>query len=200
MTRRNKREGGSAADTEYRSAELTALQEGEQGIAGYASVFNAPTLLYTFDGVEYWETVDTGAFAGADLSNVVLRYNHSDHFSVLARTSNDTLRLHVDETGLHIEADIAKTSQGKDVYELIRRKDVTKMSYGYIVAKDYIEKKSEDKYLRHVSKIKKVVDVSVVDFPAYDETNVDLVMRSFARMEKDALEMCRKHLFLKGKM
>ena len=49
-------------------------------------------------------------------------------------------------------------------------------------------------------KSKKVVDVSVVDFPAYDETNVDLVMRSFARMEKDALEMCRKHLFLKGKM
>lgn len=74
------------------------------------------------------------------------------------------------------------------------------MSYGYVVEKDYIEKVSDTKYLRHISKIKKVVDVSVVDFPAYDETNVDIVKRSIEVMEKEVLQMKRKELEIKSKI
>ena len=146
------------------------------------------------------EAVAAGAFDGADLSNVVLRYNHSDNFSILARTSNDTLRLSVDERGLHIEADIAETSQGKDIYELIRRKDITKMSYGYIVDKDYIEKVSDTKYVRHISKIRKVVDVSVVDLPAYNATDVDVVRRSFDGFKEELLKLEREKILLKSKI
>ena len=186
--------------TEFRSAELTASRDERQTIDGYAAVFNAATLLYTFDGIEYWETVDAGAFDGTDLSNVVLRYNHSDNFSILARTSNDTLRLNVDDRGLHIEADIAVTSQGKDIYELIRRKDITKMSYGYIVEKDYIEKVSETKYIRHIARIRKVVDVSVVDLPAYDSTDVDVIKRSVDCFNEEILKSMRKKIELKSKL
>ncbi|WP_314663553.1 HK97 family phage prohead protease [uncultured Selenomonas sp.] len=186
--------------TEFRSAELTASRDERQTIDGYAAVFNAATFLYTFDGIEYWETVDAGAFDGADLSNVVLRYNHSDNFSILARTSNDTLRLNVDDRGLHIEADIAVTSQGKDIYELIRRKDITKMSYGYIVEKDYIEKVSETKYIRHISKIRKVVDVSVVDLPAYNDTDVEVIKRSVDCFNEEILKSMRKKIELKSKL
>ena len=144
--------------TEFRSAgyaEAATAEESRQTIEGYATIFNAATCLYSANGVDYWEVVDAGAFDGADLSNVVLRYNHSDNFSILARTSNDTLRLSVDERGLHIEANIAETSQGKDIYELIRRKDISKMSYGYIVEKDFIVKVSDAKYVRHIAKIKR---------------------------------------------
>ena len=149
--------------------------------------------------MDYWEVVDAGAFDGADMSNVVLRYNHSDNFSILARTSNETLRLSVDERGLHIEADIAETSQGKDIYELIKRKDISKMSYGYIVDKDYIKKISETKYIRHISKIKKVVDVSVVDLPAYDATDVEVVKRSFNKFDEELLKIQRGIILLKSK-
>ena len=190
--------------TEFRSVGYAEVpqntEESRQTIEGYATIFNAATCLYSANGVDYWEVVDAGAFDGADLSNVVLRYNHSDNFSILARTSNDTLRLDIDERGLHIEADIANTSQGKDIYELIRRKDITKMSYGYIVDKDYIEKISETKYVRHIAQIRKVVDVSVVDLPAYDATDVDVVERSFEGFKEELTKIQREKIALKAKI
>ena len=193
-----------AENTEFRSvgyAEVPQnVEESRQTIEGYATIFNAATCLYSANGVDYWEVVDAGAFDGADMENVVLRYNHSDNFSILARTSNETLRLNVDERGLHIEADIAETSQGKDIYELIRRKDISKMSYGYIVDKDYIEKISDTKYVRHISKIRKVVDVSVVDLPAYDATDVDVVKRSFEGFKEELLKIQREKITLKSKI
>lgn len=184
---------------EIRSADLIASTENtKQTIEGYATIFNSETLLYSMSGIDFYETVDTGAFDCTELSNVVLRYNHSDHFSILARTSNNTLRLSIDKIGLKIEADIAKTTQGKDIYELIKRKDISKMSYGYIVDKDYIEKVSERKYVRHISKIKKLIDVSVVDIPAYDETNVKIMQRSFESLEKEIA--LRKSIEIKAKI
>lgn len=189
--------------TEFRSvgyAEAATVEESRQTIEGYATIFNAATCLYSSNGVDCWEVVDAGAFDGADMENVVLRYNHSDNFSILARTSNDTLRLNIDERGLHIEADIAETSQGKDIYELIRRKDISKMSYGYIVDKDYIEKVSDTKYIRHISEIRKVVDVSVVDLPAYDATDVDIVKRSFESFNEELLKIQRGKILLKFKI
>ena len=190
--------------TEFRSVGYAEVpqnaEESRQTIEGYATIFNAATCLYSANGVDYWEVVDAGAFDGADLSNVVLRYNHSDNFSILARTSNDTLRLSIDERGLHIEADIAETSQGKDIYELIRRKDISKMSYGYIVDKDYIEKISDTKYLRHIAKIRKVVDVSVVDLPAYNATDVDIVKRSFDKFDEELTKIQRGIILLKSKI
>ena len=202
MKAKNKKEGDKMAEnTEFRSADLIAsTEESKQTIEGYATIFNSETYLWSFDGVDFYEIVDAGAFDNADLSNVVLRYNHSDNFSILARTSNDTLRLNVDERGLHIVADIAETSQGKDIYELIKRKDISKMSYGYVVDKDYIVKMSETKYVRHISKIKKVVDVSVVDLPAYDETNVDVVKRSFEGFQEELMKIQREKILLKAKM
>nr|DAH99892.1 MAG TPA: prohead serine protease [Caudoviricetes sp.] len=189
--------------TEFRSvgyAEAANVEQSRQTIEGYATIFDAATCLYSLNGVDYWEVVDAGAFDGADMKNVVLRYNHSDNFSILARTSNDTLRLNVDERGLHIEADIAETSQGKDIYELIKRKDINKMSYGYVVDKDYIEKVSEAKYVRHISKIRKVVDVSVVDLPAYNATDVDIVKRSFDKFDEELLKIQREKIVLKAKV
>ena len=190
--------------TEFRSVGYAEVpqntEESRQTIEGYATIFDTATCLYSSNGVGYYETVDSGAFDGADLSNVVLRYNHSDNFSILARISNNTLRLNVNERGLHIEADIAETSQGKDIYELIRRKDINKMSYGYIVDKDYIEKVSETKYIRHISKIKKVVDVSVVDLPAYDATDVEVVKRSFDKFDEELTKIQRGKILLKSKI
>ena len=190
--------------TEFRSSGYTEIpqniEESKQTITGYATIFDAATCLYSSDGIDYWEVVDKGAFDNADISNVVLRYNHSDDFQILARTSNDTLRLNIDERGLHIEADIAETSQGKDVYKLIERKDISGMSYSYIVDKSYIEKVSNTKYVRHISEIRKVVDVSVVDSPAYNATNVDVVKRSFDKFKEELLEIQREKIVLKAKI
>ena len=134
------------------------------------------------------------------MADVVLRYNHMENFTILARTSNDTLHLAIDDKGLKVTAALAETTQGKDIYELIRRKDIAKMSYGFIVDQEYIEKVSEMKYVRHISKIARVVDVSVVDVPACDDTSIDIARRSMAAFMEEILTARKEHLRLKSKM
>ena len=168
-------------------------------VKGYAVVFNVPTLLYESNGIKYYEQVDKNALTNADMKNVVFRYNHNDDFQVLARTSNNTLTLNVDGKGLYIEADLAPTTAGKDIYELIKRKDVNKLSYAYVVETAHYEKKSNNEYVRIIDSIKKLVDVSAVDFPAYHQTNLDVVKRSFENVVNE-VEQKRKQIELKSKL
>lgn len=188
-------------EIEYRNAESEISSSSDEGlkVKGYAVVFNVPTLLYESDGIKYYEQVDKNALTNADMKNVVFRYNHNDDFQVLARTSNNTLTLNVDGKGLYIEADLAPTTAGKDIYELIKRKDVNKLSYAYVVETAHYEKKSNNEYVRIIDSIKKLVDVSAVDFPAYHQTNLDVVKRSFENVVNE-VEQKRKQIELKSKL
>ena len=56
------------------------------------------------------------------------------------------------------------------------------------------------KYVRHISKIASVVDVSVVDVPAYDDTSIDIARRSMAAFMEEILTERKEHLRLKSKM
>lgn len=188
-------------EIEYRNAESEISSSSDEGlkVKGYAVVFNVPTLLYESNGIKYYEQVDKNALTNADMKNVVFRYNHNDDFQVLARTSNNTLTLNVDGKGLYIEADLAPTTAGKDIYELIKRKDVNKLSYAYVVETAHYEKKSNNEYVRIIDSIKKLVDVSAVDFPAYRQTNLDVVKRSFENVVNE-VEQKRKQIELKSKL
>ena len=79
---------------EYRSSSWEA-SEGEK-IAGYAVVFEQRTVLFKDPktGYEYGEIIDRHALDGADLSDVILRYDHEGR--VLARTRNGSLKLSID--------------------------------------------------------------------------------------------------------
>ena len=95
---------------------------------------------------------------------------------ILARTRNKTLILAADDHGLAIQADIADTSTGKDVYELIRRGDLDKMSFAFTVEKQKVEYDERAKTcIRTILKFDKIFDVAVVDFPAYDGTEISTV-------------------------
>lgn len=187
-------------EIEYRNTENEIIsEENDLKVKGYAVVFDSKTLLYESDGIKYYETVDKTAFDNADMSNVVFRYNHDDSFQILARTSNNTLKLNVDKKGLKITAELANTTAGKDIYELIKRHDISKMSYAYIVDKADYEKVSDVEYVRHIKSIKRLIDVSAVDFPAYNETELDIVKRSFENVINES-EMKRKQLIIKSKI
>ena len=67
-------------------------------VEGYATTFNKPYLLYEFDGVQYFEVIDRNALVDADMSDVIMQYNHEG--KVLARQSNKTLGIEADESGL----------------------------------------------------------------------------------------------------
>jgi HK97 family phage prohead protease len=141
-------------------------------VEGYASIFDQPTVLYEYGGVQYSEMVATGAFDDADMSDVAFRYNHDDTVMIMARTRNKTLTLTVDAKGLAIRANLANTTAGRDLYELIGRGDIDKMSIGFIVEEDTY---NNDTNLRTINKFGRILDVSAVDFPAFDQTSIGVV-------------------------
>lgn len=163
---------------EFRNLEMRAAEDGgeELHVEGYAAVFNQRTLLWEspFSGTKYYEIIDPGAVdARTDISDVILRYNHSDSALILARSSNGTLTVTPDATGLKISAKIAPTTAGKDIYQLIKRGDISKMSFAFSVDKDSWESDQEAKTeTRTIQHIRSVCDVSPVDFPAYDGTSI----------------------------
>ena len=163
---------------EIRNVEIRAADGGgeELHVEGYAAVFQQRTLLWEspFSGTKYYEIIAPEAVdSRTDMSDVILRYNHSDAALILARSSNGTLTVTPDETGLKISAKIAPTTAGKDIYQLIKRGDISKMSFAFAVDKDEWENdqanNTQTRTIRHISM---VYDVSPVDVPAYDGTSI----------------------------
>ena len=141
-------------------------EDDKMEIKGYAAVFNSP------ETYGYTELIAPTAFDEADLSDVVLRYNHEDTFMVLARTRNGSLKLNVDNTGLLMDAILQDNIQAhKDIYNAIDSGLIDKQSFAFVVAEDEYD---YDTDTRTITKIGKVYDVSVVDQPFYNATDVSV--------------------------
>lgn len=141
-------------------------------IKGYAVVFDSP------ENYGYTEVIAPTAFDEADMSDVVLRYNHNDSFMVLARTRNKSLQLEVDKDnkygkrGLYMKADLQDDiTAHKDVYNAIISELIDKQSFAFTV-EEY--KYDYDTDTRTITKIGKLFDVSVVDQPFYNATDVSV--------------------------
>lgn len=180
------------AKTEIRMGLLeqpTENEESKQLVEGYAAVFNQRALIWEseWSGWKYMEVIDRNAFAGADMTDTVFKYNHGDVAMVLARANNNTLNLSVDDKGLRMSADIIDTTNGKDVYKLIKRGDLNKMSFAFTVKNERMEADKENKiYTRTITAFDKIYDVAVVDFPAYDGTSIQARSQEyFVDLEKD---------------
>lgn len=175
-------------DREFRqfaSFELRAVQpEGDAPggealyIEGVAAPFNSPTVLYSFEGIDYKEQIDGRAFDGADMSDVIFNYNHGG--KVVARTRNKTLELWVEADGLHVRARLDGTEEGRALYQEIAGGYIDRMSFAFTIAPGGSEYDILQ-HLRTVKKVKKVYDVSAVDIPAYDTTSLNA--RNFFSVE-----------------
>lgn len=171
---------GTQNKEEYREAVINT--DKDMLVTGYAAVIDSPTVLFKDEnGTEYKEVFAKGCFDNTDFTDTVFRYNHNDSFELLARTSNNTLTIKNDDKGLKIMANIANTSQGKDIYTLIKRRDITKMSIGFVVRNDYYDVQTRTRYIMDVEKL---VDVSAVDSPAYKDTYIS-IMDQFKQAEED---------------
>lgn len=141
-------------------------EDGKMEIKGYAAVFNSPE---TYD---YTEVIDSKAFDETDMSDVVLRYNHNDSFMVLARTRNKSLTLDVDDKGLMIDATLQDDiTDHKNIYNAIKSGLIDKQSFAFTVEEDNYD---YDTDTRTILKIGKLFDVSVVDQPFYNATDVSV--------------------------
>lgn len=135
-------------------------------IKGYAAVYNSP------ETYGYTELIAPGAFDEADMSDVVLRYNHDDSFMVLARTRNKSLKLETDEKGLFMDAVLQNDiTDHVNIFNAIKSNLIDKQSFAFVVEEDNYD---YDTDTRTITKIGKVYDVSVVDQPFYNATDVSV--------------------------
>ena len=162
------------AGTQYRNLvlEIRDAEADEMIVEGYATTFDQPYQLYADQNMVINEQVDARAFDEAQLSDVIFQYNHEGR--VFARTRNNTLEIVPDEKGLFIRADLSGTEEGRKLYEEIKGGYTDRMSFGFTVAEDRTEKTGEDPrtYLRTITKIGRLFDVSAVSIPANDFTEI----------------------------
>ena len=123
------------------------------------------------------EKIAQGAFEECDLSDVIMCFNHRDD-AILARTTSGTLQLEVDDIGLRFTFEAPNTSCGNDMVELVRRGDISKCSFRFGVAQDTWVYADEQNGLetdeRTILKFARVVDVALVVFPAYQDTEASV--------------------------
>ncbi|MFG6330872.1 MAG: HK97 family phage prohead protease [Lachnospiraceae bacterium] len=136
-------------------------------VEGYATTFDKPYLLYEYDGQKYFERIDRNALVGADMSDVIMQYDHTG--KVLARLSNKTLGVEVTESGLFTFADLSKSRAAQDMFEEIKNGLITKMSWAFRVTEDSYDR---DTRTRTILKVAKVYDVSAVSIPANGDTEI----------------------------
>lgn len=188
-------EGRQYRDIDAASFERRSDDEGRKTVEGYATVFNAPYVLYKEDGYTVREQVDAGAFSEADMADVIMQYNHEGR--VFARRSNGTLEIEPDDKGLRIRANLGGTELGRQVYEEIEGGYTTKMSFGFSVVEDRREtvennETGEVDILRTITRIGKLYDVSAVSIPANDATSISA--RSYG---EGAIAEAREEISLK---
>lgn len=158
--------------------EIRTAMEGEDErmtVEGYATTFNDPYVLWKEGGYTVKEQIDRSAFDGADMSDVIMQYDHEGR--VFARTSNGTLTLAADNHGMKIVADLGGTELGRQLYEEIKGGYTNKMSFGFTVDADTREitenhETGETEILRTITAIRKLYDVSAVSLPANNATEI----------------------------
>lgn len=168
--------------------------EGEQSrtIEGTPIVFGVRSVNLTpwSDTREVYEILEPGCITQELLqrSDVILNLNHSNMVpDVLGRYRNsdkDTLELVLNEKNVGCRCDLPNTNNANDTLELMRRGDITGMSFAFRddwedsengVSYERTDEKTEDGkevWLRHVKRITGLYDVSIVTHPAYEQTSV----------------------------
>lgn len=142
---------------------------------GHAAVFD----LESQDLGGFTEVIARGAFRKALDANqdTVALFNHDPNY-VLGRTTNNTLALREDPRGLHAHFMAPDTQYARDLREVVRRGDVSQMSFAFTVASDDWQERSDGTILRRVLEVNRLHDVSLVTSPAYLQTDAQSVRDS----------------------
>lgn len=163
------------------------ILEGTPIVYDQATTINDPAGPFT-------EIIRRGALDGADISDVRLFYNHDLNRVPLARTPK-TMTLEVTPAGLKMTAQLPDTQEARSVHTAVGRGDLTGMSFAFKVPK------GGDRYdpatrTREIFKIEKVLECSVVPFPAYQQASVEAraAFQETATNKARAIIACNKIL------
>ena len=146
-------------------------------IEGYALLFNSPSK----DLGGFVEVISPEALDNVDLSQIVMLDQH-DYSKPLASVKAGTLKLDVDEKGLHFEAQLDDSvSYANDAYQNVQNGNVDSMSFRFDIddGGDQFTQDESGKVVRTIKKIRDLFEVSTVTIPAYNDSNVQVDKRSY---------------------
>lgn len=153
-------------DAEKRTIGTIEVRESEgddMTLEGYAAVYNSETDLGHFR-----EVIKPGAFDDVLDNDVRALINHDPNL-ILGRTTNGTLELSVDERGLKYKVKLGDQQYAKDFYESVKRGDISQSSFAFTIDK---QSWNEERTVRSVDKVRQLLDVSPVTYPAYAAATV----------------------------
>ena len=153
-------------DAEKRTMGTIEVRESdgdEMTLEGYAAVFNSETDLGAFR-----EVIRPGAFDDVMDNDVRALINHDPNL-ILGRTSNGTLELSTDERGLKYKVKLGDQQYARDFYESVKRGDISQSSFAFTIDK---QSWNEQRTVRSVDKVRQLLDVSPVTYPAYAAATV----------------------------
>lgn len=168
--------------------------DAEPVIEGYFAVFNS-----TYDmGYGMSESISPGSFSDTISGDVRALVDHDTRL-VLGRTIAHTLELREDEHGLWGRIKInPKDTEAMNLYERVKRGDVSQCSFGFQVESEEISFPSETQIHWTIKKVK-LFEVSCCTFPAYEETGVSARKHDKEQIEKRKAEAWKASMLSKLK-
>jgi len=150
--------------------ELKTRAEGDSGdlvIEGYFAVFGRETELWP----GAYEEIAPGAFDNTLSNDIRALINHETRL-VLGRTKAGTLELRADNYGLWGRIKInPNDTDAMNLYERVKRGDVDQCSFGFNIVSEETEWRDDGTVKWRITEVD-LHEVSVVTFPAYEDTGV----------------------------
>ena len=163
---------------------------GDLYLEGYFAVFNE--IYKVWEGAT--ESIAPGAFADCISGDVRALYNHNDDF-ILGRTAAGTLELREDNRGLWGRIKLNRNdSDAMNVYERIKRGDITGCSFGFNIAEEETEYRDDGSIHWTIKKVDPLYEISPTIFPAYEATSVSARGKQIDAMKKRKLEIRKQEL------
>jgi HK97 family phage prohead protease len=157
-------------------------------IEGYFALYEQETEL--FEGS--YEIISRGAFDKTLNNDIRALWNHNTQY-VLGRNKSGTLEVKADDKGLFATVRLPKTQYAKDLYELVQRGDVDQCSFGFNILGEDLEELASGGYRWRINEID-LHEVSVVTFPAYENTTVSARAKEIDQIKERKLEEKRSAL------
>ena len=157
---------------------------GDLVIEGYFAVFDSPYVLW--DGAT--EIVKPGAFAGCLSGDIRALIDHDTRL-VLGRTKAGTLTLREDARGLYGTIKINRDdADAMSLYARVQRGDVDQCSFGFDIEEETFVDLGGGQCRWEINKVNPLYEVSVVTYPAYEETAVKARHADLAEIQRRQAE------------
>ena len=154
----------------------------ERIIEGYFALYEQETELWEGS----YEIITKGAFDKTLNNDIRALWNHNTQY-VLGRSKNGSLQIKADDKGLFGTIRLPNTQYANDLHELVQRGDIDQASFGFNILDEDLEELANGGYRWRLKEID-LHEISVVTFPAYENTSIQARTKQVEQIEKRKLQ------------